>query len=297
MPLPTPGYVATPADLSQSHAPFSAMPSTTGNNGSSSSSANPPVPIQILHVNSQSLEELFLEINCYTLPTVFDLGGQTFDHKICIKHPADIILTASNITIRNGTIHHSNKNGRHEPGLHVRGENVRLECLTIIGGGWGVLILPTSSAKILNCVVTGCCYGVGVGHFFGLNSTPGAATLEMENAKVSQCTDRGLSVGIGGTARVKRGEIFDNYSHGMWVKGDRSSVLVASGVHCHGNKKRGLCVSNQGSATIFRCNILHNIKGSIMVEHQQSIIKHDQCMLDAHPEVGKGGVISAVSMP
>lgn len=290
----TPSAVANSADFLRAITYGGALPNTTGSRDGGGGSGNTvqSAPTRTLCITSGSLEEIFWEINSCTLPTIFDLGGRTVYH----NHDAcNIVLTASNVTVQNGVIHHSDGNTSDDPGLHVQGANVRLTSLMFVGGGWGVLILPNASAKILNCIVQGCCFGLGVGDFGG-SGLWGFATVEVENVKISKCANRGLSVGPSGAARVKKSEIFDNDNHGMQVCGNINSLLVASEVHCHGNKKRGLCVSSHGSVTLYRCNLTHNTNGSVYVESKQGIVKHDQCLLDEQAQAVQGGVLIAVSI-
>lgn len=248
-------------------------------------------------VTSVSLEQLVLKINRCSVPTTFDLGGFTLIHEAASSdvRPASIILNASNVTLLNGVIRHSARYDKEAPGLHIQGKNVTLKALKIFGGGWGVLVLPGGSAEIINCEVSGCFAGLGVGQFF--NGRHSDAKITVSGVKVAQCASHGLSVGSGGSADVQRCNFFNNGRHGISIHGlNPSGSLVASYVNCKGNKSRGLCVAVQGRAVLFKCDLTENSSGSLYVQDEHSLVTHNECVLDSRVDARINGEIRNVSM-
>lgn len=296
-PPPTVSYVAV-AQTPISHAVATALSVASVNSNSGAviprSIPSSTTPNPILYMDAQSLEELFSEINSSAVPTTFDLGGRTLYHQVSDQPAVDIIITASNVTVRNGKLHHSDLNDRLAPGLHVQGSNVGLESITLQGGNWGVLVMPGGSAKLSKCSVLESNFGLGVGNF-GFIGTAGTARLEAIDVVVVGCAGRGLSVGKGGQARLQGSDFKNCFHHGIFVGGDSSSRLTATNVRCNGNKKRGLCVIAQGKAMLSKCNMLGNTGGSLFVQEAQSVIKHSQCALDSFLEALQGGNIREVS--
>ncbi|MEW5307964.1 MAG: hypothetical protein WDW36_010331 [Sanguina aurantia] len=267
--------------------------SSSGSSGSSVFTI-PAVLYPTLYLKSKCLEDMIVEINSCTTPTTFDLGGRTLLHLVSDTPAATIVITADNITLRNGTLHQSDSNSdKAGPGLHVRGVNMKLEGMVLMGGGYGLLVLPGGSASLNGCAVIGAYFGLGVGDF-GVHATPGIAELEARDVKVTGCGGRGLSVGRKGSATVHLCEFKNGQHHGMFVGGDSESKLKAVDTRCNGNKKRGLCVIAQGKARLTRCNLTGNECGSLFVQGEGSVVRHTQSTLDVPAEEQDGG--SALSV-
>lgn len=277
----------------RSHTDASA-PATDGRCSSGSNTADPAIPNPILYVEPNSLEELFLDVNNSTVPTTFDLGGQTLYHQMSALPDTSSVVFASNVTIRNGTLHQSDFADKDGPGLHVQGVNVRLEDLRLIGGGWGVLVLPGGSVNMRSCSVYAPYIGLGVGNF-GSMSTVGIAKMEAQDVKVFGCGFSGISVGRAGQARVHACDFTDGENYGMFVGGDCTSMLMATDVCCSANQKQGLFVGLQGKAMLKRCKLTGNGSGCVCVQDAQSMVQLAQCTRDANADAINGGTMSWVT--
>ncbi|MEW5319477.1 MAG: hypothetical protein WDW38_010626 [Sanguina aurantia] len=261
-----------------------------------SSAPSPAFSRPAVHVDAESLEQFFTQVNSSTLPSTFDLCGRTLYHQISDLPAADTLVTASNITIRNGTLHQSDTRDLNGPGLHVQGVGVKLEGLVLIGGGYGVRVLPGGRVKMSGCAVINAFTGIGVGGF-GLETPSATSHLVARDVKVTGSARRGLSVGKGGEAKVRSCEFSNGLHHGMFVGGDVSSKLTATDVCCNGNRKHGLCVVMQGKATLRRCNLMDNASGSLLVQDPQSSMMYSQCRFDTQAQAINGGYMHEVHHP
>lgn len=165
---------------------------------------------------------------------------------------------------------------------------MKLEGLVFIGGGYAVLVLPGGSAKMSSCAVIGPFFGLGVGDFAITSSSDSGievSKLEAQDVKVSGCGRRGLTVGRGGQANVRKCEFMDGLHCGIFVSGDSTSKLVAADVRCGGNKKRAVSVISSGTALLSRCDLTGNAGGCLFVQDPQSMVKYGQCTLDSEAVV------------
>ncbi|MEW5306179.1 MAG: hypothetical protein WDW36_008665 [Sanguina aurantia] len=293
--LPPPGFppLSAPSSVDAAQA-IPERPAPASTSSLSVNVASSHHPTLVTQVTSESLEELLSEVNASTAPTTFDMGGRTLYHQLGDVPAAGMLVTARDITIRNGILHQSDSNtDKTGPGLHVQGVNFRLEGMVLIGGGYGLLVLPGGSASLSSCAIIGPFVGLGVGDF-GFIETPGVAKLEAKDVKVSGCGGRGLSVGKGGQARLASCEFMTGQHHGMFVGGDPRSRLYATDVRCSGNRKRGLCVIAQGKARLTRCDLTGNECGSVFVQELGSVVRHDGCTLDKLTHAQHGGYLHAV---
>lgn len=245
-----------------------------------------------VYVTSNDTNDLMLEINSSTTPTIFDLGGRIFHHPLATTDPAAsrLLVKASSITIRNGTFDQPAGSGVNSLGLVVEGKDVRLEKLKLLKGKWGVLVLPGGSVHMIKCEVEGSLLGLGVGDF-GAGDVAAVATLDACDTVVSSCGAKGLSIGRGGQAKLLRCDIKNSKHHGMSVSGDASSKLVATDVSCSGNGQRGLCVSLNGRALLMRCDLTGNSGGSVHVQNNGTA-RLLQCKLDDRIHTARGGTFT-----
>lgn len=168
----------------------------------------------VVRLSTESCFDLMLLANNTTTPTVFDLC----DRHLHYNGVSNTTLTATNITLRNGTIHLGEGPSESGACLCVEGQGVELDNITICGGKIGLWITPGSDALVNDCVVHSAHTGVWVGY----TSTPTGAGSQIASQLfadillIYSCGEGGaLRVGAGGQVRITDLEIGSGQTHGV----------------------------------------------------------------------------------
>jgi hypothetical protein len=126
--------------------------------------------------------------------------------------------------------------------IAVLGRNVRIERLTIIGGGSsGVVISRGGSARVLNSVV----YGAG---------------------------RDGIIATRGTYVEVRRTEVKDNGRYGIFVRNSSSADIHLNDIHDNGDRNdAGVYISNSSSADIDGNDIHDNLGNGVLLTRASSV--------------------------
>lgn len=192
--------------------------------------------MQIQEVTNTDLSNLLSAVNSRPIPSIFDLGGKTVYPKSvgwCAGR-STLAITASNVTIRNGTVALSGTSCSDrlvEFTLGVRGQQVLLDNVTITGGEVGVDVSAGGHVILRSCQIKA--------------SQVGGVVVRGGKATLRDCLVTGV--------------------HGDGIRlEDVSSKLEAVHVRCGDNSGHGLYVI-EGDALLDECVFAGNKTGSVCV--------------------------------
>ncbi|MEW5317082.1 MAG: hypothetical protein WDW38_008413 [Sanguina aurantia] len=208
---------------------------SSDSNKKESCSASCP-EMDVVELTSNSLDELLRLANGIRRPTVFDLSKRDLHSSTSGQH----LLSASDVTFRNGTIHLAG--GDSGSSLCVQGTGVEMEGVRVQGGRVGLKVQPGASLTLRNCSVERAFIGVWVGGTAGETHSR-ASTLVAEGLSVGENNGgSGLAVGCNGNVVLKNSDISGGKGYGISVSGGAFSRLRATDVSCCNNKGKGVVV-------------------------------------------------------
>ncbi|MEW5300434.1 MAG: hypothetical protein WDW36_003364 [Sanguina aurantia] len=236
------------------------------------------------------LSDLLTEMNASSVPTIFDLGGGgvLFDCTI------SACITASNVTLRNGTILTVENTDESGPSLSVQGGNVTFEGMEILGGQTGVCVRPGGSLILRSCTLQGMQCGIRVGAERSDSSSESPvqpATLKAYQVKLLDFTGPGVLLFHGGDVTLCDCEISGGSNPAaacIQVTGQGCSAQ-ATRVLCKDNKGRAMICTSGGRGCMTECVIAKNASGSVYVQGAGSVVEMEACTVDALPTIGAGG--------
>lgn len=252
---------------------------SSDSNKKESCSASCP-EMDVVELTSNSLDELLRLANGIRRPTVFDLSKRDLHSSTSGQH----LLSASDVTFRNGTIHLAG--GDSGSSLCVQGTGVEMEGVRVQGGRVGLKVQPGASLTLRNCSVERAFIGVWVGGTAGETHSR-ASTLVAEGLSVGENNGgSGLAVGCNGNVVLKNSDISGGKGYGISVSGGAFSRLRATDVSCCNNKGKGVVVHSGADVVMTRCTITGNRDGSVLVRHRGSKAVLASCTLDTKAVVG-----------
>lgn len=258
----------------------------------------PPMPEEgsssgsTVAVTTSNLNELLSMVNNASRPTVFDLGGQ----RVHGLGSQSVLMDARNMTLRNGTIILGSSPTEKGSSLCVRGANVELENIVIIGGHVGLWVRPGATVTLRNCEIQGSYIGVWVGSTdiaaVSVQTQAEDSELTASDLKVSGCgKGSGFTVGRGGSAMLTDCAFTGGGGHGMLVFGNGPTRLTAKRCVSSGNQGKGVVVQAGAVAGMTRCSVTGNKEGSLMVRGVGSITSLGECTVDPKPMSCERGVL------
>lgn len=220
-------------------------------------------------------------VNSTKSPKIFDFGGK----EIRLHSKKDQTISASNITLRNGTIVLGSEPMEVGPILSITGKNVTLEDITITGGKRGLWVKPGSSVTLLNSHIRDarCCIMIGQDG----KSTLAKAVLVARNLTLTGFTNTGLALIKAGNVTLTGCKISGS-SLAVCISGSES-LLTSTGLKCVGNKGRGLLCYGGGRAKMTASVFHQNWEYDVCVEDQGSLVECISCGMDKPPVTIKRG--------
>lgn len=250
-------------------------------NSDSSSTSGEFIAHEVVHLTTETFFDLMLLAKNATTPTVFDL---------CKRHlhyngRSNTSLTASNITLRDGTFHLTQRPTRNVAGICVQGQRVKLEGITIWGGEIGVWIAPGGDASLHNCDVHCAHTGVWVGYTGIHNGLHTASQLSAVKLTIYDACGKesAVRVGAGGLAIITDSKISGGNGHGLLVSGNPPVMSLASTSGCLGMRggwwaKADKCA--RARVILIRC-LLEDFAGeSVVVQGEGSKARLVDCKVD-----------------
>lgn len=269
--------------LRMSEAARAAMPAARPDNGR-----------VVVHVTTTDLSELLVLVNRAAVPTIYDLGGQHLQD--CGNY--SLHIDTSHVTMRNGTILLGVSQAQTRSSLCIRGTDVELEDIVIVGGHVGLVIEPGAAVSLQSCEVKGAYIGVLVGGTTlqqttcGLSPTTRTSTLTADTLTVSGCgKGSGLTVSIGANVKLIRSTFSGGEGHGVIVYGNARSQLTAVHLESFDNVGLGMSVQSGACAKLTHCSLEGNTEGSLLVSGLGSRALLRGCTLDDLAVLTEGGAM------
>lgn len=237
-----------------------------------------PAVRPVVNVDSGSLEDLITLINRSTAPTTFDLCGR----RVCSTCADDTfaietVITAPNVSIKNGTLWLADGPSDPGPSLAVSGSGFEMEGVTVLGGKVGLRVDPGGVATLWGCTMQGMDVGVMT---MGKNQPQHKQPkLTAHNLRVLGCKGCGVSV-MNYTSSVHLTDCLVTGCAGNCAI-DVVGELVATRLRCVDNAGFGveLADGNLVGTLLTDCTVTGN-KGDGVVVNQGSNVKLVGCLLD-----------------
>lgn len=143
----------------------------------------------------------FCQISCS--PVLYDLQGNDIP---CLPGEKQLFLTASNVTLYNGTIRLGTSPSERF-NLFVDGRNITFDNITIKGAERGLSVRPGSQVSLCDCNIEDSMWGLVIGSVPEQDATNGTAPgtpaiLVAHNVNITGFTQIGIDVEHGGNATI-----------------------------------------------------------------------------------------------
>lgn len=217
--------------------------------------------MRVQEVTCNDLTNFLSAVNFRPGPSIFDLGGKTvYPGSYGWPGRSTYFITASNVTIRNGTLalsETSSSGGPVEVSLGVQGKQVLLDNVIITGGKVGMDVSSEGHVILKGCQIKA--------------SQVGGVVVRGGRATLHDCLVTGV--------------------HGDGIRlEDASSKLEAAHVRCGDNSGHGLYVS-AGDVLLDECVFAGNKTGSICVVGINSRVELRRGRFEPAPDVLGGGQV------
>lgn len=193
--------------------------------------------VQLIHVTSDKLEDVLLQMSKSDTPAIFDFQGKDMSY----SKNTNPTLRADAIKWRNGTIMLSEKTR-----LDVTGAGVELEDIIVTGGG-GVRVLDCGSLTMTDCEVRDAVNGL---------SLDGNGKLVAESVNISNCSMTGILLEGSSLLVAEKICVSQCVWTGIGIHG--SSSLVATDMKISGTND-GITLAGTSTADVNDC-VLEDIR-------------------------------------
>lgn len=221
---------------------------------------------------------------------MYDLQGNDIP---CLPGEKQLFLTASNVTLYNGTIRLGTSPSERF-NLFVDGRNVTLDNITIKGAERGLSVRPGSQISLRDCNIEDSMWGVVIGSVPEQDATNGTApgtpaTLVAYNVNIIGFDKMGIDVEPGGNATFDGCNISGggSASLGVIVKGRFTAAKLMS------NVGQGLWCSTGGKAVLECCSLTAASPGEAGIQVRDPGSRADLCCctLEGEPSKCLGGTV------